>query len=518
MTELNIFLTRLLTGWHSLTEAQQAAFASVAGLAVALLLFWLLASFGGRRARRDAAQLRDALADGRATAQRDAERLAHRDDRIRQLEADLAETRSTCGEAQSTGARHAEAVVRLEQAAERAAAEIAALQHRHLSLQEAHGALQREHSRLQADSDGKLAAAELERCRLTELREEMTRTFQELANAALRRTGADFSKAHEDKLRELLTPFREQVGKFESELAKVHQDAAKDRVRLQTEIEQLSRRSEEVSREAVALTEALKGEKQKQGAWGEMLLQSVLENSGLVHGREFRTQFSVTTDEGRRLRPDAVIHLPGGRNIVIDSKVSLVAYEAASRADDPDERARQVRAHTAAVEKHIADLADRDYSAAIDGAVDYTLMFMPVEAALAMALEGNPHLTASAIARRVGIATPTTLMLALRTIEHVWAVEHRETNAEEIARRAGLLYDKVSGFADNMKKVGDHLGSAVRVHEEAFDQLARGSGNLLRQTEMLKELGARTKKNIGVAFERDAEDVDPLLPVPEPAE
>ncbi len=346
---------------------------------------------------------------------------------------------------------------------------------------------------------------------LTQLRDDMTDRFKALAEATLADQGQKFGTLNRERVEALMKPVREQVEHFQLELRNAHQGAAKDRARLTAEIEGLSRRSEEVSKEAVALTNALKGEKQRQGAWGEMILERVLEDSGLTKGREYEMQVSVTAEDGGRRRPDAIVRLPGGKVVVIDSKVSLVAYEAAVNAEDEAGRARQMNAHVLAVQKHIDELAARDYGGLVDGAVDYTVMFMPVEGALAAALQVRDDITSRAIAKRVGIATPTTLMMALRTIQHVWAVERRESNAEEIADRAGKLFDKMAGVVEAFEKVGDHLGRARSEHDTALDRLSRGNGNVLGQFDKLAKLGARTGKSFPVPFDEEADDAAAAL-------
>lgn len=376
----------------------------------------------------------------------------------------------------------------------------------HGKLQRQHGELQTAHARLQADTEGRITAAEERIGELKQLREDMTVRFKSLADDLFKDHGERFGSLNQERMTALLKPMREQVDHFQRELREAHTGAAKDRERLKTEIEQLSRRSEEVSREAVALTKALKGEKQKQGAWGEMILERLLEDSGLTKGREYRTQFSVTDAEGRRRRPDVIVNLPDAKVVVIDAKVSLVAYEAAVNATQESDRQQHMRAHRAAVRAHIDELATRDYASMVDGAVDYVLMFMPVEGALAAALEVQGDLTSYAISRRVGIATPTTLMMALRTIQHVWAVENRQRNAEEIATRAGRLHDKMAGVVDAFVDVGHALDTAQRHHSTALDRLSRGSGNVLGQFDKLRRLGARTNKTMAV--DHDVEDAD----------
>ncbi|MGR3539869.1 MAG: DNA recombination protein RmuC [Hasllibacter sp.] len=478
--------------------------AAIAGWAVAALLLILWAGARGHAPRAALAERRTAeLADAAERDGAEMRRLTGEEARLREGTDRLERQVAALAEERREADRRAEEQRRSLQATlDETRGEVAELQVTNEGLRRQLAARAERH-----DEEVKL---------LTELRADMTDRFKALADETLKSHGERFGALNRERMDALMKPMREQVDHFQRELRTAHEGAAKDRERLKAEIEGLSRRSEAVSKEAVALTNALKGEKQRQGAWGEMILERVLEDSGLRKGSEYETQLSVSDDEGGRRRPDVVVRLPEGRVVVIDSKVSLVAYEAAVNAEHEAERARQMRAHVQAVQKHIDDLAARDYAGLVDGAVDYVLMFMPVEGALAAALEVQDDLTSRAIAKRVGIATPTTLMMALRTIQHVWAVERRESNAEEIARRAGLLHDKMALVAEAFDKVGDHLGRAQSEHASALDRLSRGNGNVLGQFDTLRRLGARTKKDMPIAFD-PAED-DPGRPGIEAAE
>jgi DNA recombination protein RmuC len=339
---------------------------------------------------------------------------------------------------------------------------------------------------------------------LTRLRADMESKFRELAQEALHVQGEAFAKSNLEKLEATLTPLKEHVGHFETELKQVHLDTLKDREQLKTEINLLSKRSEEISQEAVMLTRALKGDQQKQGAWGEMILENVLERSGLREGEEYEVQAHRVDGEGARFRPDVIVRIPGGKTLVIDSKVSLVAYsDAVNATSDPKADAARKR-HVISLRAHIKNLAGKGYHNAEEASVDYVIMFVPIEGALSEALREDGKLTEYAMENNIMIATPTTLMMALKTIANVWAVERRNKNAEQIAARAGSLYDKVAGFVDNMENIGTRLGQANEAYEKAFDQLSRGRGNVLSQVDKLKNLGAKTSKSIEVEFEEDS--------------
>ncbi|MBM3604632.1 MAG: DNA recombination protein RmuC [Alphaproteobacteria bacterium] len=370
-------------------------------------------------------------------------------------------------------------------------------------------------ARLRAEKDAEASAREI--VTLREMREEMTGQFKLLSAETLRVQQADLQKSQQDHLNALLSPFRDQVGRFQTELQARNKILDEESARLREQILSLHNRSEQISREAVNLTRALKGDKQRQGAWGEMVLERILEDSGLLSGTHYDLQSSWRDEDGKLWRPDVVVKMPRGKIMVIDSKVSLNDYEAAVTSEDPAEAQAALRRHVAAIRTHIGTLSGKGYHRMDDASVDYVLMFIPIEGAFSEALRADPSLAAFAMERRVGLTTPTTLMLTLRTVEHIWAVERRESNAMEIARRAGQLYDKVAGFVDAMEGVGKALDQANRAHGQAMDRLTRGSGNVIRQVEMLRTLGARASKQIELDHDRGDDDVG-ALQGPEAAE
>ncbi|MDO5648028.1 DNA recombination protein RmuC [Paracoccus sp. (in: a-proteobacteria)] len=368
-------------------------------------------------------------------------------------------------------------------------------------------------TRLAADKDRESAARDVETLR--DLRAEMTTHFKALSSETLRVQGGDLQKAQSDQLNALLTPFRDQVHRFQTELQSRNKVLDEEGARLREQILSLHQRSEEISREAVNLTRALKGEKQRQGAWGEMVLERLLEESGLIAGTHYDLQSSWRDEAGKMWRPDVVVKMPREKVLVIDSKVSLNDYEFSVNCDDPEQAQAGLRRHVAAMRNHINTLADKGYHRIDDASVDYVLMFIPIEGAFSEALRADPELAHFAMERRIGLTTPTTLMLTLRTVDHIWSVERRESNAMAIASRAGQLYDKVAGFVDSMEGVGKALDQAGRAHSQAMDRLSRGSGNVIRQVEMLRELGARTNKQINM--DHDADEA-PALSSDHPAE
>ncbi|MFV0384191.1 DNA recombination protein RmuC [Paracoccus sp. (in: a-proteobacteria)] len=454
----------------------------LAAAAAALLLLWYMAA----RWRREAVAAHDAGArqtEALAGAQQQARKLelrgSQQDVRLETQDARLAElTEERDG---------------LTDALHQARQQVARLQ---TELAEA---------RLLAAKDRESAAREI--ATLRDLREEMTGQFRLMATETLRVQGADMHKVQGEQLSALLTPFRDQVHRFQTELQSRNKVLDEESARLREQITALHQRSEQVSREAVNLTRALKGDRQRQGAWGEMILERLLEESGLEIGIHYTIQPSFRDEGGRLWRPDVVVRMPRHKIMIIDSKVSLNDYEQSVNAGDPDQVQASLRRHVAALRSHIAGLAAKGYQQMDDSSVDYVLMFIPIEAAFSDALRADPGLASFALERGVGLTTPTTLMLTLRTVEHVWAVERRETNALEIAGRAGQLYDKVAGFVESLEVVGKSLDAATRAHSQAVDRLTRGPGNVIRQVEMLRELGARTQRKIGLDHDND-------LPVP----
>lgn len=482
-----------ITEWFSDLVHLQWLLAVAAGM---LLLLWYLAA----RWRRNAAGLRQTIA-------RDAEALA----RAQQREADLvAQTRTLELTTSQQEVRLEGQGIRQTELLEERDGLTDAL---HQARQQA-ARLQTElaEARLHAEKDRETAAREI--ATLRELRTEMTGQFKLMAQETLRVQGADMQKVQGEQLSALLTPFRDQVHRFQTELQSRNKVLDEEGAKLREQIAFLHQRSEDISREAVNLTRALKGEKQRQGAWGEMILERILEESGLGSGIHYDIQKSWHDDEGKAWRPDVIVKMPRHKIMVIDSKVSLNDYEQSVNAEDPAEAEAALRRHVAAIRTHILTLADKGYHRMDDYSVDYVLMFIPIEGAFSEALRADPGLAGFAMERGVGLTTPTTLMLTLRTVEHIWAVERRESNAMEIARRAGQLYDKVAGFVDAMEVVGKSLDAAARAHGQAVDRLSRGPGNVIRQVEMLRELGARTQKKIGL--DHDGGDL-PALDAPDEA-
>lgn len=336
----------------------------------------------------------------------------------------------------------------------------------------------------------------------------LTNEFRVLANDLMTQHGEAFSKQNKDQVEALLTPVREKMQEFQQGLQVAHAETAKDRIALGEQIKHLSSVSAAMTSETSNLTRALKGKAQTQGAWGEMILATILEKSGLREGQEYHTQTSHSNDEGRRLRPDVIVNLPGGDRVIIDSKVSLVAFEAHINSETEEERALHLRKHADSIRAHIRSLSSKEYQSISASGLDYVVMFIPIEGAFAAATKEDADLILLAAECNVAIATPSTLMMALRTVNSLWRVETRNSNAEAIADRAGKLYAKFVSFLHDFTKVGERLTQASDSYQGALNKLSGGPGNLVRQIETLKEMGAKTSKTIPAALLGDESGSD----------
>ena len=347
---------------------------------------------------------------------------------------------------------------------------------------------------------------------LAEAKERMTQEFRILAGDVMKSHGETFSKQNKEQIDTILTPLKEKLGEFQLGLQNAQTESAKERATLAEQIRHLSEHSTKMTMETSNLTRALKGEAQTQGAWGEMILGSILERSGLREGEEYETQQSHETEEGQRLRPDVVVKLPGSQRIVIDSKLSLAAFNEHVNASTDVERALHLKRHLTSIRSHIRTLSSKEYHSAAKSPLDYVVMFIPIEGALAIALQEDPSLTAAAVEANVAIATPTTLMIALRTAANVWQVERRNRNAEIIALRAGKIYDKLVGFIEEMNSLGSRINQAQISYSEAMSKLSSGKGNLVNQVSQLKDLGAKTGKSLPANVLDDHDSgISPLL-------
>jgi DNA recombination protein RmuC len=332
---------------------------------------------------------------------------------------------------------------------------------------------------------------------LRQLQQTLTAEFKNLANEILEEKGRRFAEQNRTSLAAVLLPLQEKFGEFRQKVEEVYDKEAQQRFSLEREIKGLRELNQQMSHEAHQLATALRGQAKVQGNWGEMVLESILEKSGLVNGREYRVQPSVQTDDHRRLQPDVVICLPEQKYLVVDAKVSLTAYERWHRAEEGAEKDRQLRLLLQSVRQHASDLSSKNYHQLYSpGSPDFVLMFLPVEPAFNLATQHDPDLFQWAFERNVVLVSASTLLATLRTVASIWRQEKQSRNAEEIAREGGLLYDKVVGLLADLRELGNLLGRAQHLHDATLQKMGTGKGNLLGRVEKLRQLGAKASKSL----------------------
>lgn len=337
---------------------------------------------------------------------------------------------------------------------------------------------------------------EAQREEMQQLREQFRLEFQQMASAILEEKTQKFTAVNQQHLDQILSPLKEKIKTFEEKVERTYQQEAAERNTLKGVVEQLMQESMRIKTEANNLTKALKGDSKKQGNWGEIILERVLERSGLIKDQEYRLQAVFQEDNARKI-PDAIVLLPENKHLVIDSKVSLTAYERWVNADDEAIQAQCLRQHIQSVESHVRQLSAKNYHDLYGiHSPDFVLLFMPIESALSVAVKEKPEIFSDAWDRRVVIVGPSTLLATLRTIASVWVQERQNRNVLEIAKEAGLLYDKFVGFINDMEQLDTHLQRASDKHQEAMRKLSTGAGNVIKKVENLKQLGAKANKQI----------------------
>jgi len=358
-------------------------------------------------------------------------------------------------------------------------------------------ALEKEVSELSIRLEEERHQSQLRLNELKETKEVMQKEFQLLASQIMEENSQRFGTISQERVEQVLKPLQEQVHAFRKRIEEVHTDETKEMATLLHEIRTLKELNQRISEDAVNLTRALKGESKQQGIWGEMVLERVLEASGLREGEEYEREVSLQDSEHRRFRPDVIVHLPDDRDIIIDAKTSLVAYERYVNAETDEDRELYAKHHLDAVKQHINRLSEKRYTA-LEGVntLDFIFMFMPIEGALMLALQTDPSLYDKAFAKHIVLVSPTTLLVALRAVENTWRHERQNRNAMEIARRAGALYDKFVSFAEDLEKVGKQLDTVQKSYDGAWRKLTEGRGNIVRQVMALEELGAKPSKKM----------------------
>jgi DNA recombination protein RmuC len=356
--------------------------------------------------------------------------------------------------------------------------------------------------RLQTRLEEEQRQAEIKLDILARTREELREQFRLLAHDVIDEKSRRLTENNRLGLAEILRPLQEKISAFEKKVDDSYNQEARERFALAREIRKLQELNVRISEDAVSLTRALRGDNKTQGAWGEFILSSILEASGLTEGREYETQRSFhdndSTDEGTarlRSQPDVVVHLPENRQLIIDAKVSLTAYERFCVSEDDAERAEALRQHAQSLRGHIRQLSEKRYQNLPNiHSLDFVLLFMPVEPAFSLALQHEPELFNHAFERNIVLVGPSTLLVTLRTIHNIWRYEYQSRNAQEIARQAGAMYDKFVGFVADMDELGRKLDAGQRSFDLVMNKLHTGKGNLITRAEKLKALGARTSK------------------------
>lgn len=329
------------------------------------------------------------------------------------------------------------------------------------------------------------------------LQEKFKLEFENVATKILKQNTLDFSDSNQKSINEVINPLRKKIEEFEKTVSDTYHKGLKDQVDLKAEIKNLHELNTRLSEEANNLTQALKSDNKKQGNWGEMVLERLLERSGLTKGEEYLVQESYKNEKGEALRPDVIIMLPENKHIVIDSKVSLKAYEAFVSSDDEVQKAKFAKAHVDSVREHVKELAGKDYQLAdkLD-TPDFVLLFLPLESAFSLALQEQNDLFSYAWERKIVIVSPTTLLATLMTVGSIWKHEKQTRNALEIARQGGRLYDKFVSFLGDLESLGKQIDRVQSTYHEAHKKLGSGAGNIIGKVKILQDLGAKTSKEI----------------------
>lgn len=334
--------------------------------------------------------------------------------------------------------------------------------------------------------------------------------FKNLANEILEKNSAKFSDLNKNSMSELLNPLKDKILTFEKKVEEAYDKELRDKISLREEVKKLYELNNRISEEANNLTRALKGDTKKQGDWGEVILETVLERSGLTKDREYRKQVVTTNASGDMIKPDYLVMLPDKRHIIIDSKVSLIAYENFVNTEDEPNRPKYLKAHLESMKNHVKALSEKNYFSSLEfNSPDFVLMFIPIESSFSVALQADQDLFNFAWERKIVIVSPTTLLATMRTVASMWKMDKQSQHAFQIAEESGKLYDKFKLFMDDMVKVGNQLSSTRTTYEDAMKKLVTGRGNLVNQAEKIREMGAKNTRRIDEKItQRALESID----------
>ena len=375
---------------------------------------------------------------------------------------------------------------------------------KHEDLKALYVDLQMEYAILKTKNEEEIKSSKEKLQVLQDAKDELSKEFKTLANQIFEDKSKQFSHSQKEQLEMFLKPFREQITNFSIQSKEQFNTQAKETHLLKDELHRLKQMNEQLSNDALNLTKALKGENKTQGNWGEIILQRVLEESGLREGIEYEIQTTLKSDEGKNYRPDVVIHMPQNRDIIIDSKVSLVAYERYMSEENQHAKTLALKEHIASISNHIKELSAKKYEK-LHGinTLDYVLLFMPIEGAFLLALEYDGEFFKKAYDSNILVVSPSTLLVTLRTIEHIWRTQRQQDHAMKIANEAEAMYDKLVLFVDEMIKVGSHLQKAQDSYDTSMNRLKTGKGNIIKRAQNIVELGVKPKKLLSISSEDD---------------
>ncbi|MBG11314.1 MAG: DNA recombination protein RmuC [Gammaproteobacteria bacterium] len=326
-------------------------------------------------------------------------------------------------------------------------------------------------------------------------KQQLGESFKNMANDLLEAKSKSFSQSSKENIAALLSPLQAKITQFEKRVEETYDKESKERFSLAREIKSLQALNSKISEDAINLTNALKSDNKAQGTWGEFVLESILEKSGLTKGREYEVQVNLKAEDGGKFQPDVIVHLPESRDIIIDSKVSLKAWDTFCSCDQGSEKDRLLKQHIASIRQHVKTLSAKDYQNLIGiNSLDYVFLFMPVEAAYSAAVQVDRDLFQFAFEKNIIFVVPSTLLTTLRTVQNLWRLSQQNQNANEIADRAGALYDKFVAFVDDLEEIGGRIDATRKSFEKAKNKLVSGRGNLVRRAEALRGLGAKTSK------------------------
>jgi DNA recombination protein RmuC len=372
--------------------------------------------------------------------------------------------------------------------------------------------LRSENAAVKADIQNLLKKLEENKSEMEQLQQKFSTEFRNVANNILEEKSRIFTEQNRINIEGILKPLNEKIKDFEKRVEDTYDRESKQRFSLEREIKNLQELNVQITKEASNLTNALKGQSKTMGNWGEVILESILEKSGLVKDREYLVQESITTEEGKRFQPDIIIKLPDNKCVIVDSKVSLIAYEKYCSSDNEEERNAALRNHILSVRTHIKQLSLKNYQNLQDiKTLDFVLLFMPIEPAFSLAVQNDINLFNEAFEKNIVLVTPSTLLATLKTIASIWRQENQNRNAMEIARQGGALYDKLEGLLKDLIEIGNKIKGSQKSYEDAMKKLYSGSGNLLKRAEDIRKLGAKVTKILPQNLLDKIDESEPLL-------